>query len=222
LIPLGDSALQIVFGEQLDPAMNRRALALSTALAGLPGLTDRVPAYASLSLHYDPLIWSLAALTEAIKPFLAAVESREAASRLLTVPVCYGGGYGPDLDALAQHSGLSVDEVIARHGSGDYRVCFLGFAPGFPYLDGLDPSLAMPRQATPRASVPTGAVGIAGRQTGIYPLPSPGGWQIIGRTPLRLFDPRREPPCLLAPGDRLRFTPISLEAFAQLAQEAAS
>jgi KipI family sensor histidine kinase inhibitor len=123
------------------------------------------------------------------------------------IPVCYGLEYGPDLDAVAAHCGLSPDEVIARHTAAEYRVYMLGFSPGFPYLGGLDPNIAAPRRETPRIKVPAGSVGIAGMQTGIYPLESTGGWQIIGRTPMRLFDPGLEEPCLLRPGDRLRFVP---------------
>jgi KipI family sensor histidine kinase inhibitor len=212
-VPLGDSALQIVFGDRIDPVSNRRALALSRALAGLPGIGDRVPAYASLTLHYDPLLWTLDDLTKAIEPYLASAEDAGFQGALVTVPVCYGGELGPDLEALARLCAMSAEEVIARHAAPEYRVHFLGFTPGFPYLGGLDPALAAPRHATPRALVPAGAVGIAGAQTGIYPQAGPGGWQIIGRTPLRLFDPRREPPCLLAPGDRLRFAPIGPEEF---------
>ncbi|HLF95993.1 MAG TPA: 5-oxoprolinase subunit PxpB [Methylococcaceae bacterium] len=219
-IPLGDSALQVVFGDRLDPALNRRALALSRALAELPGLTDRVPAYASLTLHYDALVWTHKGLIDAVEPFLAAADTPDEANRRLTVPVCYGGEHGPDLDGVARHCRLSPAEVIARHSGGDYRVYFLGFAPGFAYLGGLDPLLATPRHPTPLPNVPAGAVGIAGDQTGIYPQASPGGWQIIGRTPLRLFDPRRKAPCLLMPGDALRFAPIGPEEFARQAEAA--
>lgn len=215
-VPLGDSALQIVFGDRIDPAANRRVLALADALADLPGVADRVPAYASLTLHYDPLRWSAERLIEAVRPHLAATEAAERPGSLLRVPVCYGGEFGPDLAALARHCGMSESAAIALHSGTEYRVHFLGFAPGFPYLGGLDPALAMPRHAVPRAVVPAGAVGVAGAQTGIYPQAGPGGWQILGRTPLRLFDPRREPPCLLAPGDRLRFAPIGPEEFARL------
>jgi KipI family sensor histidine kinase inhibitor len=213
LAPLGDSALLIVFGDRVDPALNRRALALAKALADLPGVTDRVPAYASLALYYDPCVWRHEGLVEAVTPYLADEGAAAPEDRSLRIPVCYGGEHGPDLDAVARHCGLAPDEVIARHSGGEYLVYFLGFTPGFAYLGGLDPALATPRRGTPRSSVPAGAVGIAGEQTGIYPQASPGGWRLIGRTPLRLFDPLREPPCLLAPGDRLRFAPIGPDEF---------
>jgi KipI family sensor histidine kinase inhibitor len=213
LAPLGDSALLIVFGDRIDPALNRRALALAKALADLPGVTDRVPAYASLALHYDPCVWSHDGLVEAVTPYLADEGGAALEDRRLRIPVCYGGEHGPDLDAVARHCGLAPDEVIARHSGGEYLVYFLGFTPGFAYLGGLDPALATPRRGAPRSSVPAGAVGIAGEQTGIYPQASPGGWRLIGRTPLRLFDPLREPPCVLAPGDRLRFVPIGPDEF---------
>lgn len=212
--PLGDSALQIVFGDRPDTALNRRVLALCQSLAGVTGLTDRVPAYASLTLHYDPLIWTFAELRNAVEPFFAADETGPVADRQVTIPVCYGGEFGPDLGEVAHHCGLTAGEVIARHSAGEYRVYFLGFTPGFAYLGGLDPTLATPRHATPRPEVPPGAVGIAGSQTGIYPQAGPGGWRIIGRTPLRLFEPAGDPPCLLGPGDRLRFRPIAPREFA--------
>ena len=131
--------------------------------------------------------------------------------------MCYGGEYGPDLEAVAVHAGLSPDAVVARHAAGDYSVAMLGFAPGFPYLLGLDPALHAPRRTDPRTRVPAGSVAIGGAQTGIYPRELPGGWNLIGRTPLPLFDPRREPPALLAAGDRVRFRAIDVDGFARLA-----
>lgn len=217
LSPLGDCALVIRFGEVLAPECNDRVHALSAALAALPGLRDRVPAYSSLTLHYDPLHWRYAELAAAIAPYLDRSEASPGPGRQITLPVCYGGAFGPDLDEVARHARMRPDEVIARHTGGDYRVYFLGFSPGFPYLGGLAPELATPRRATPRTQVPAGAVGIAGAQTGIYPQATPGGWQLIGRTPLVLFDPDAASPCLLAPGDRLRFVAITPDEFARLA-----
>lgn len=225
--PLGESALLLRFGQGLDAATNTRVHAASAMLqsAQLPGIVDLVPAYATLALHFDPLAWADAnddavqAITAAVRSVLDAPPdtSRRSASRVVEIPVCYGGKDGPDLSALAHYAGLDSDEAITRHAAGDYRVAMLGFAPGFPYLIGLDPALAMPRRATPRTRVPAGSVAIGGEQTGIYPSELPGGWQLIGRTPLRLFDPRRDPPSLLVPGDRLRFVPIGRDEFVELA-----
>jgi inhibitor of KinA len=136
------------------------------------------------------------------------------------IPVCYGGEFGPDLAEVARLCALSEEEVIARHAAASYRVYMIGFSPGFAYLGGLDAAIAAPRRATPRTLVPAGSVGIAGLQTGIYPLATPGGWQIIGQTPKRLFLPEREAPCLLSPGDTLRFVPIGAEAFRASAGDA--
>ncbi|MDE2055050.1 MAG: 5-oxoprolinase subunit PxpB, partial [Xanthomonadaceae bacterium] len=141
-----------------------------------------------------------------------------AGPNFVEIPLCYGGEYGPDLDAVAVHARLPRGDVIARHTATEYAVAMLGFAPGFPYLLGLDPALQVPRRTTPRTRVPAGSVAIGGAQTGIYPRELPGGWHLIGRTPLALFDPAREPPCLLAPGDRVRFRAIEADEFARLAE----
>jgi KipI family sensor histidine kinase inhibitor len=148
----------------------------------------------------------------------ASAGSSKPTGRLIEIPVCYGGEYGPDLDAVAKRAGLAPDEIVARHTAAEYAVAMIGFAPGFPYLLGLDPALATPRRTDPRTRVPAGSVAIGGAQTGIYPRELPGGWQLIGRTPLVLFDPRREPPCLLAPGDGLRFRAIRADEFEKLAE----
>ena len=225
VVPLSDTALLLRLGERIDAALNARVHALAAQLREcLPeGVEDLVPGYASLAVFLDPravaegrldprdvsgwLEWNLAQLDDAVA---------STAPRTVEIPVCYGGAHGPDLDALAADLGLATAEVIERHSAGDYRVALLGFAPGFPYLLGLDPALAAPRLATPRARVPAGSVGIGGAQTGIYPREGPGGWRLIGRTPLRLFDPRRDPPALLAPGDALRFVPIDPARCAEL------
>lgn len=143
----------------------------------------------------------------------------DATTRIIEISVCYGGEFGPDLTNVAAHAGIAPDDVIAHHSAGEYTVAMLGFAPGFPYLLGLDPALHMPRRATPRTRVPAGSVAIGGTQTGIYPHELPGGWQLIGRTPLTLFDPRREPPCLLAPGDQVRFRAIDSVEFGKLREK---
>ncbi|HJR09961.1 MAG TPA: 5-oxoprolinase subunit PxpB [Rhodanobacteraceae bacterium] len=244
---LAEDALLLRFGDGIDVATNARVHAAARALrnAGLPGITDIAPAYAALLLRFDPWAWwdkngtgklpherlaeilddlLRAANTKSLGPGLRRDDeqktgsSPDAIARTVEIPVCYGGEYGLDLDAVAEHAGLSRDDVIARHTSAEYTVAMLGFAPGFPYLLGLDPSLQMPRRADPRTRVPAGSIAIGGAQTGIYPRELPGGWHLIGRTPLALFDPAREPPCLLAPGDHVQFRAIEADEFEHLAE----
>lgn len=214
---LGDCALLISFGERIDPALNALALAAAAALraADLPGVRDIAPAYASVCVQYDPAAWFDSARAELPHARIASrigeivhnlpPPGGTPAAMPIEIPVRYGGDFGPDLEDLARHAGLSAEEVVARHCAVEYHVAMLGFAPGFPYLLGLDPALNAPRRATPRVRVPAGSVAIGGAQTGIYPRELPGGWLLIGRTPLRLFDAQRSPPALLAPGQRLRF-----------------
>jgi inhibitor of KinA len=206
--PLGEAALQVTLGDEIGISTSAAVLGLRCAVleANLPGVTDCIPAYTSLLVRYDPtwaevniLIHTLAELC-ANKPAADTLQGR-----LVEIPVIYGGEFGPDLADVAANAGKTVGDVIRLHAAGDYTVAFLGFLPGFPYMIGLDPRLACPRLATPRQIVTAGSVGIAGGQTGIYPLDSPGGWRIIGRTTLRLFDHTRGQPELLRPGDRVRF-----------------
>jgi KipI family sensor histidine kinase inhibitor len=216
---LAEDALLLRFGERIDIAINDAVLAAAARLQqALPQL-ECVPAYASLLLRFDPLAWQGRAASPhehvqaAVHAALEATGAVVAAPRVVEIPVCYGGGFGPDLDALAAHAGLDAATTIALHAGGDYRVAMLGFAPGFPYLLGLDQRLAMPRRVDPRQRVPAGSVAIGGGQTGIYPAELPGGWQLIGRTPLRLFDPDATTPARLQPGDRVRFRPIDAGTF---------
>ena len=155
-------------------------------------------------------------LTRVLESVSVEADELHAPARIVEIPVCYGGEYGPDIGDVAARAGLGEGAVAARHAAASYRVAMLGFSPGFPFLLGLPPELACPRRDTPRASVPAGSVGIAGAQTGVYPLESPGGWRIIGRTPLALFDVLREPPALLQPGDRVRFVAISSDEFERM------
>lgn len=224
--PLGETTLLVRLGKCIDSETNARVHALVATLraAALPGVRDIVPAYASLALVYAPIVWAGAAelpwrqLADAVCAVLAAPPAHVAvADRTTEIPVCYDAAYAPDLDALAQYCALTPDELIARHVAGDYRVAMLGFAPGFPYLIGLDPALHAPRRPHPRQRVAAGSVAIGGAQTGIYPHELPGGWQIIGRTPLTLFDAAREPPSLLGAGDRVRFRSIEADEFAAIA-----
>jgi KipI family sensor histidine kinase inhibitor len=210
---LGEDALLLRFGNEIDATANDRVHALAQQIEQLrpPWLRDLVPAYASLALFVDANGFDDAALdplAEAqcwLQRQAFVFDDVRIAGRLIEIPVHYGGRHGPDLADVAAHAGLAGHEVIARHCEGVYRVAMLGFAPGFPYLLGLDPRLAMPRLDTPRTRVEAGSVGIGGAQTGIYPQAGPGGWRIIGRTTCSLFDPARDPPTLLTPGDRVRF-----------------
>lgn len=217
---LGDSALLLSYGEAIEPGLNDRVQRLAALIrsCGLPGIRAVVPAYACLAVHFDPLLWAGPTLGAELCDRAREAGAAPVPGRTVIVPVLYGGEAGPDLAELAAHCRLTPEQVVARHAAPDYRVYLLGFVPGFPYLGGLDPALAAPRRATPRTRVPRGSVAIAGLQTGIYPLESPGGWQLIGRTPLRLFDPEAADPCLLRPGDRLRFQSIAPERYRELAE----
>ncbi|HLJ82224.1 MAG TPA: 5-oxoprolinase subunit PxpB, partial [Ktedonobacterales bacterium] len=211
LCPAGDSAILVRLGDRIAPQINARVLALLAALdaAAPAGLVECVPAYASLLVTFDPLLTSRSQVSEAI---LAAWRARRIhhppPRRLMHVPVQYGGAAGSDLAEVARLTGLSVEEVIRRHAGAEYQVYFLGFLAGYPYLGGLPPALDVPRLDVPRTSVPAGSVAIAEGQTGIYPVSSPGGWRLIGRTDLTVFDAHRDPPALFAPGDWVRFTPV--------------
>lgn len=225
---LGDCAVLIRFGTRIDAQLNQHVHRAAAALrvADLPGIANIVPAYASIAVHYDPCAWAApgdtagayARLATRLSEFVdnARFVDNDTGSAAVEIPVCYGADFGPDLEHLAHQAGLHADAVIARHCAPEYRVAMLGFAPGFPYLLGLDPALRVPRRTSPRTRVPAGSVAIGGAQAGIYPRELPGGWQIIGRTPLRLFDPARAPPALLAPGQRLRFRAVDAGEFAQL------
>lgn len=215
---LGEDALLLRFDGPADAATNQRVHALARALQARrpPWLRELVPAYASLALQVqatattddrDPLEIARDWLRAQALPI--ATQAAPDAQPAIDIPVCYGGTHGPDLQAVAEHAGIDAGDVVRRHAGTAYRVAMLGFAPGFPYLLGLDPKLAMPRMGTPRVRVPAGSVGIGGAQTGIYPREGPGGWRLIGRTPLVLFDAARTVPSLLQPGQRVRFVAIN-------------
>lgn len=216
---MGEFALLLRLGERIDSAINDRVHALASALrhAPLDGIDEVLPAYASVLVHHRLTIAEpVNTLTEQIDALARSLpeDSPVPAGKLHRIPVCYGDDFGADLAALAHACGLSTEDVIKRHTAPEYRVAMTGFAPGFPYLIGMDPRLAVPRRDSPRTHVPAGSVGIAGAQTGIYPDTLPGGWQLIGRTPVTLFDPDdSEHPCLLEPGDRLRFEIIDAHQF---------
>jgi len=227
---MAEDALLLRFGESIDEATNARVHAAARALQLRWPELELVPAYASLLLRFDPRQWPPAdddtqqQPADIVQAALADVPPVETPTRQVEIPVCYGDAFGLDLAELAASIGLSVEEVIARHSAVEYRVAMLGFAPGFPYLLGLDPVLSLPRRSDPRQRVPAGSVAIGGAQTGIYPAELPGGWRLIGRTPLQLFDVARGSiehgsPSLLQPGDRLRFRPIDPATFERLFAE---
>ena len=203
---LGDRALRLGFEAAARPA--DAIAACCAACARLPGVEDWIPSRTTLTVAYDPRLIDLDALVAA----LAAAESESVAERRdprrHVIPVAYGGADGPDLAFVARHAGLTEAQVIERHSAPVYTVAMIGFTPGFPYLDGLDPWLATPRLATPRLAVPAGSVGIGGDQTGIYPSSTPGGWRLIGRTAMTLFDPDSENLSVLQAGDQVRFVPV--------------
>lgn len=230
----GDGALVIEFGNEISPTLAARAHGTANALesAGLPWLVEVLPSYRSVLVEFDPLLISPAAALEELQRIAqtaaaapmpgpvpdpaardASAETNGRQTDIVCIPVCYGGRFGPDLDDVAAHTGLSPNEVVAVHSEPLYLVYMIGFMLGFPYLGRMSPRLATPRLASPRTIVPAGSVGIAGSQTGVYPQASPGGWRLIGRTPLRLADPYADPPCLLRAGNRIRFVPVDESAY---------
>lgn len=223
VVPVGDSAVLVVLGETIDPALNDRVHELAEAVRALrerdPRFGAPTPAYASMLVPFDPLsidpgeaVAAMAALALAdarpIGPRPGTTPAGQPHGEVVEIPVRYGGRDGPDLEAVADLARLSPSEVVAIHAGTAYRCYMLGFRPGFGYLGPLDPRIETPRLATPRTVVPAGSVGVAGRQTGVYPMDSPGGWQIIGRTEVRTWDPQRNPPALLRPGVTVRFVAV--------------
>lgn len=207
----GDAALVVEFENQIDREISRRVVGLANDLMRdpIPGLWEAIPTYRSVLVHYDPLRSSYEEIVDLVQTRLRSSEGIElSSSRVVDIPTVYGGQLGPDISYVADHNDLSVEDVVQIHSGRTYYVYMLGFTPGFPYLGGMDAAIATPRLETPRTRVAAGSVGIAGNQTGVYPMESPGGWQIIGRTPTVLFDPHRDPPALLTPGDQVRFVPI--------------
>ena len=214
-LPAGDQAMLVELGDEIDPATNRRVRDLTLALekAEVRGVFDLVPTYRSLLVYYDPMAVSAEELQVQVQQ--AEQDMDQAAlekPRVVHVPTLYGGEYGPDLEFVAEHAGLTAEEVVDTHSKTDYLVYMIGFSPGFPYLGGLSERLSTPRLPSPRTEIPAGSVGIAEGQTGVYPVASPGGWRLIGRTPLKMFDPQSEPPALLGAGDYVRFVPMASEA----------
>lgn len=227
--PLGDSGIVIKLGDAIDQATQQKVKALADYFEEhpLPGMVEYVPGYTSVTVYYDPVAWydprAADMPYERFKALLAGQlvhirADEQTKPRLVEIPVCYGGAFGPDLLDVAGYHGITPDELIRIHSGQEYLVHMIGFAPGFPYLGGLDKRIATPRRQSPRTAIAPGSVGIGGEQTGVYPIESPGGWQIIGRTPERLFRPEEQPPSLLRAGDRVRFCPISEEQYGKWGQ----
>lgn len=219
-LPFGDSALIVEFDDVIDLAVNSKVIALNEALssAGIRGVEEFVPTYRSLLIRYNPAEITYEQLVACIKEIEKTLGEKpiKVEGRKLIVPVVYGGVYGPDLSYVAKYHGLTEEQVVKYHSGKDYRVYMIGFVAGFPYLGDVPEEIATPRLETPRLKVPGGSVGIAERQTGIYPCEAPGGWRIIGRTPIKLFDSQQQPPALLKPGDTVKFIPISEEEFKRI------
>lgn len=208
IVPLGDSSMLVKLGGDIDISVNRRVHALANLVetSSIPGMIETVPAYATLLVQYDPLVVSFTQVRDFLRERFSQLEA--AATRnpgRVDVPVRYGGEYGIDLESVARHLHLKGEDVIRLHSEKIYTVYMMGFTPGFPYMGKLDDALVMPRLETPRTRVPAGTVAIAGSQTGVYPITSPGGWQLIGWTPLKIFDPNSDTPFLFAPGDEVKF-----------------
>ena len=228
VLPVGDSAVLVEFGDSIEPEVNDRvyAFAASVTAAYIDGVEELVPTYRSLLVNYDlhtiayeDIAARLEELTQAAE---GPADTASGGGVIVHIPVAYGGEYGPDLEDVADHNGLSSQDVIDIHSGTGYRVFMLGFAPGFPYLGGMDERIACPRLQTPRVRVPAGSVGIAESQTGVYPNDSPGGWRIIGRTPVKLFDPDAEPPAAILPGSKVVFDPVSESEYQSIAVEVES
>lgn len=215
----GDCAVTVAFAQEIREDTNRKIRYLAKKLqnAGIHGLQETVPTYCSLTVYYEPLVLSRRKLEHQILHFLAAYQPDTAEKkRIFQIPVCYEGEFAPDMEDVCRLTGLSREQVIALHSSVDYLIYMLGFLPGFPYLGGMDPRLEVPRLDSPRTRIPAGAVGIGGKQTGVYPLASPGGWRLIGRTPAVIYDPNREKPIVYEAGDYIRFCPISTDEFRRI------
>lgn len=222
----GDSAVTIEFGDSIDIKVNARVQQLRQFIdrGQFNGVVELVPTYRSLTVYFDPVrVGDVAPFFERLKKLAADTKGEVPKGGLIIViPVCYGGEFGPDMQNVIDHTGLSEEEIIKRHTAVDYYCYMLGFTPGFSYLGGMDESLATPRLKEPRKVIPAGSVGIAGKQTGIYPIDSPGGWQLIGRTPLKLFDPEGQPPFLIDAGMWVRFRSIDRKEYDEIASQVAA
>jgi KipI family sensor histidine kinase inhibitor len=215
----GDCALIMEFGNEINPQINSRVRQVVDLLeqANIAGILDWIPTYRSILIKYNPAVISNHQLVDQLASLENIKDNKELSIPFVTeIPVIYGGAFGPDLEYVANHNNLSVKEVIQIHSERNYLIYMMGFTPGFPYLGGMSERIATPRLKSPRERIAGGSVGIAGNQTGIYPIDSPGGWQLIGKTPVKLFDPEKEEPFLLRAGDYLRFVPVTEEEYSQI------
>lgn len=207
----GDTSVAIVFGDEISSEINTRIRAFDEALneEQIDGVYETVPTYCTLTIHYAPEIIRYSELRDRLEKMLRVSHKAQKLNTIvMEIPVLYGGDYGPDLGYVAEYNHMTPEEVIKRHTSTEYLIYMLGFTPGFSYMGGMDEQIATPRLKTPRVLIPAGSVGIAGKQTGIYPIDSPGGWQLIGRTPVKLYDAQRDTPILLDAGLHVKFVPI--------------
>ncbi len=219
----GDTGLLVEFGDGIDPKVNAKVRSMAAAFRHkMPdGIIEIIPTYRSLLFILDPTRIHPDQLSSMVEQHESMLDHEDdAEAKVVEIPVCYGGEYGPDIENVKASAGLDTQEVISLHSKPDYMIYMVGFTPGFPFLGGLAKELFTPRLTTPRIAVPAGSVGIANNQTGMYPIESPGGWQIIGRTPLTLFAPQRDNPFLYKAGDMIRFIPISQDKFEQIKNEA--
>ncbi|RKJ07001.1 5-oxoprolinase subunit PxpB [bacterium D16-54] len=219
ILTAGDSSLLIEFGNEISPEINRRIAAVVELMREqhIEGVVDVIPAFCSLLVNYDPRVAGYEKMKKRLESLVRVdIKVGQVKRKIFEIPVLYGGEYGPDLASIAEHAGISQDEVIAIHSSRDYLIYMLGFLPGFCYLGGLDERIHTPRLSNPRLRIRAGSVGIGGSQTGIYPLDSPGGWQLMGMTPVKTYDPEREIPILVEAGNYIRFVPIDEEQYKQI------
>lgn len=224
--PVGCQAVQVLFEQKIEESVNEKVMALremlsgsSRAFSGVPAgaVCETIPTFASLLIYYDPMRTDYVSMKHMLEALLSGMgQEKQAKGRLIEIPVCYGGTYGEDLKFVAEHAHLSEEEVIRVHSGRDYRIYMLGFLPGFPYLGGMDERICTPRLESPRMRIPAGSVGIGGAQTGIYPLESPGGWRLIGRTPVKLFNPQKNGELPYAAGDWIRFRPVGEDEYERL------
>lgn len=227
--PVGCQAVQVIFEQKIEESINKKVMALKEMLSGSPrafsgvpagAVCETIPTFAALLIYYDPMLTDYLSMKNMLEGILSSMKKeKQAKGRLIEIPVCYGGTYGEDLAFVARHAGMTEEEVIRLHSSRDYRIYMLGFLPGFPYLGGMDERIFTPRMESPRTKIPAGSVGIGGEQTGIYPVESPGGWRLIGRTPVKLFNPQKNGELPYEAGDWIRFCPIGEEEYEKIRRE---